>query len=319
MLGAFAGFLLLAATHGGDLSAASGASARPEPCLPRPAGPERNAAVQAGAIGPWDRIRRRETVDFCSRLARAQIQLLARPQAALATARDLGKAWPGRPEPWVLAARAHTRLKTYDQAWLAWQAARERGYDFRSHHALRDYAIGALMNGEAESALEAYRRLVTLSSLWPAPMDRQRLYLEAAAAALRRGPDALDEAAGYLTAVRAQATSTGLRAYVAGMDAWVAHRRGQPAAELPRVDSAEIWHFVSQVRGERAPSHWPSLSPHEAYAAASLLIERYSSSEALELWELYLEGLQQAPLDPASMGLARERLNRLHAEERRAP
>lgn len=313
MFGAPLGLLLLATAQGADLSAPLGASARPSPCLPRTSAPNDDGSPQSSTPSPWDEIRRGDLADYCKALARAHVQLLGHPEAALASARTLQRAWPGRPEPWVLEARAHTRMRVYAQAWPAWQAARERGHDFRSPYALREYAIAAAMNGHAELALDSYRRLVTLVSLWPEPRDRQRLYLEAAGAALRRGSESLEESSGYLTGVRPRATSTGLRAYVAGMDALIAHRRRQPVSEIERIDAAEIWYFVARVRDEHPPSHWPVVPPHEAYGAASLLVEKYSASEAGELWELYVRGLEKAPLDPASMALARERLSRLKA------
>lgn len=320
MFGAALGFLLLAAAHDGALTAPRAASARPAPCLPERTDPSRaDGHLRPSGAGPWDLVRRGALVDFCRELARTQVQLLSRPERVLAAARSLARAWPGRPEPWVLEARAHTRLNAYAQAWPAWQAARERGHDFRSPLVLREYALAAAMTGQREVALDSYRRLVTLVSLWPEPIERQRIYLEAASAALRRGAAGTEEAAGYLASVRPDATSTGLRAYVAGMDALVAHRRGRPASSVERVDAAEIWHFVALAREERRPKHWPMLPPHEARGAASLLVEKLSSTDATELWELYVQGLEQDELDPASMASARARLSQLRARGAHAP
>jgi tetratricopeptide (TPR) repeat protein len=320
MLGAALGLLLLAAAHDGALTAPHAASARPAPCLPeQPDASNDESRRSPSRPGPWETVRQGALADFCKELARAQVQLLGRPELALASARSLARAWPGRPEPWVLEARAHTRLNAYAQAWPAWQAARERGHDFRSPHVLRDFAIAAAMSGKADVALESYRRLVTLVSLWPEPRERHRVYLEAASAALRGGAAGTDEAAGYLASVRAETTSTGLRAYVAGMDALVAHRRGQPASKIERLEAGEIWHFVARARDEQRPKHWPVVSRHEAQGAASLLVEKLSASEATELWALYVKGLEQAAVDPASMTRARERLSRLQAQGERLP
>jgi hypothetical protein len=45
---------------------------------------------------------------------------------------------------------------------------------------------------------------------------------------------------------------------------------------------------------------------HEAFALASLLVEPYSTTEAAELWAVYMQGLDRS--DPAlqSFALARE-------------
>ena len=320
MLGAALGFLLLAAAHDGALTAAHAASSRPGPCVAsQPDASNDETRRSPSSPGPWDSVRQGALADFCRELARAQVQLLARPDVALVSARSLARAWPGRPEPWVVEARAHTRLNAYAQAWPAWQAARERGHDLRSPRVLREYAIAAAMSGQTDIALESYRRLVTLVSLWPEPRERQRVYLEAAGAALRRGAAGTDEAAGYLASVRSETTSTGLRAYVAGMDALIAHRRGQPTSSVDRVDAGEIWHFVARARHEQRPKHWPVVPRHEAHGAASLLVEKLSALEATELWELYVQGLEQAAMDPASMTRARERLSRLRGQGERLP
>jgi hypothetical protein len=219
----------------------------------------------------------------------------------------------------VLQARAHTRLEAYPDAWAAWLGARERGYDFSSAHALRDYAIAGAMIGQNELALTSYRRLITLLGFWPDPLDQQRLYLEAGAAALRQGPAGLDEAAGYLAWARPGATTTGLRSLVAGMEALVSHRRGQPPPRVERASAAEVWYLVQQVRKERLPSYWPVVPRHEIFGAASLLVEPYSSSEAADLWELHVQGLERAGADPRWTKLARDRLTRLSARGGQAP
>jgi hypothetical protein len=97
------------------------------------------------------------------------------------------------------------------------------------------------------------------------------------------------------------------------MDALITHRRGQLGSDVERIVAAEAWYFVARVRAKAAPSHWPVVPHHEACGAASLLIEKYSLSEASELWGLYVQGLEQARADSASLALARERLARLQA------
>jgi hypothetical protein len=103
------------------------------------------------------------------------------------------------------------------------------------------------------------------------------------------------------------------------MDALIAHRRGQTTSSVDRVEAGEIWHFVARARVEQRPKHWPVAPPHEAQGAASLLVEKLSTSEATELWELYVQGLEQAATDPESMTRARERLLRLRGQGERQP
>jgi hypothetical protein len=210
------------------------------------------------------------------------------------------------------------------QSFGVWQAARsspddggrELVGDVLSAHALRDYAVAAALSGHADAAADTYRRLVSLRDAWPDPRHVQRLYLEAASASLRRTPPAFDEAAGYLSAAEAGASSTGLRAYAAGLHALLRARRGAAGSDPTWLDAPEVWHLVALARAERRPSHWPRVPHHEACALASLLVERYSSTEAAELWELYMAGLDGA--DPALLAFARARQARL-ARSGRAP
>ena len=219
----------------------------------------------------------------------------------------------------MLEARALLALGDAQQSFAAWQAARglageaarEAGADSvsahgLSAHALRDYAVAAALSGHSDAAADAYRRLVSLLAAWPDPRHVQRLYLEAASASLRRVPPGFDEAIGYLSAAEGHGTSTGLRAYAAGLHALLRARRGTPGSLPSWLDAPEVWHLVELARSERQPSYWPRVPRHEVYAVASLLVERYSSSEALELWELYLLGLDGADPDLQSFALARK-------------
>ncbi len=313
MLVAAVSVLLQVAAVSGDLSTPRSESARPTACLPVAEAASDDHASAARGETPWDRIREHALSALCLELSRAQIRLSREPALVLATAKQLARAWPSRAEPLVLEARAHAELAEHDKGWAAWQGALERGYDFRSAHALRDYALAAVFTGRGELALATYRRLVTLVGAWPDPRHRQRIYLEAAAAALRLGPGNPDEATGYLASGRNTATSTGLRAYVAGLEALVLHRRGGPMPDIERIDAAEVWHFVELVRRDAPPSHWPVVPHYEAQAAASLLVEKYSLAEAAELWTPYVEALQSAPADPSALKLALERQARLAA------
>jgi hypothetical protein len=109
-----------------------------------------------------------------------------------------------------------------------------------------------------------------------------------------------------------------LRAYVAGLSAVLAWRRGGVATELEPLDGAEVWFFVARVRSELRPGHFPVVPRHEASAAASFLVEAYAATDAAELWQDYVQGLERAAADPDLLALARTRLSRLLASGARA-
>jgi hypothetical protein len=316
MGGAAASLLLLMAAEASDLTLPFGESSRPRLCAPNAA---RDAAERARGAGPWDRVRHQRTVELCLGLARAQIRLARAPADVIAAARQLAREWPGRPEPRVLEARALLRSGDAAASWDAWQAARALGFDASREpgmdpapaHAVRDYAVAAVATGHWEIAATLYRRLISLLDAWPDPRHVQRMYLEAAMVALRRGPAQADEAAGYLSAAESSTTSTGLRAYAAGLRAFLDALRGAGTPDANRLDAAEVWHFAAQAQADQLPSYWPAVPRHEAYALASLLVERYSTSEAAELWDRYVAGLDASAVDPAVSSFARDRKARL--------
>lgn len=316
MGGAAAGWLLLMAAESSDLRLPSAESSRPRLCSPAPI-----AGSEAERRGPWDRVREQPFESLCLGLARAQIRLVRDPAAALELARQLVREWPSRPEPRVLEARALAARAEYAASWSSWQAAAERGQSLGrepraeplSAHALRDYALSAALTGRTEVASGVYRRLVSLLDAWPDPRHVQRLYLEAAATALRRGSAHLDEAIGYLLGAQASARSTSLRAYTAGMLALVRAQRSGKSPEPTPMDAPEAWFFVELARSEKQPSYWPVLPPHEVYAVASVLIERYAETDASELWDAYVVGLEQSGVEAPLLGFARERQARLRA------
>lgn len=314
MAGAMAGWLLLLAAEASDLTLPHGEASRPRLCAPT--APATSVAAPLGAQGPsaWDRVRLQPVGALCVALARAQIRLPRDPGAALAAARKLASDWPDRPEPRVLEARALLAAGDAAQSHQVWQTVRqlaaatglELGPGLLSAHALRDYAVAAALSGHAAVAADTYRRLVSLLEAWPDPRQVQRLYLEAASAALRREPPAFDEAMGYLAAAEGQARSTGLRAYAAGSTALAKARRGAAGNAPSWLDAPEVWHLVALARAEKRPSYWPQVPRHEPYALASLLVEPYSTTEAAELWGLYLAGLRGADAALQSYALARK-------------
>jgi hypothetical protein len=317
MGGAAAGWMLMLVAEAGGLTLPYGEASRPRLCAPKAAALSGEPAPGARDASPWDRVRQQPVGALCLGLARAQVRLARDPSSALAAARQLSTDWPGRPEPRVLAARALLALGNAAESFKAWQearqllgdAGRDLGADVLSAHALRDYAVAAALSGRADVAADTYRHLVSLLDAWPDPRHVQRLYLEAASASLRRASPAFDEAMGYLSAAEAGARSTGLRAYAAGLHALLLARRGAAGSDPSRLEAPEVWHLVELARAEQRPSYWPRVPRHEAYALASLLVERYSSTEATELWKLYVEGLDGA--DAALLAFARARLARL--------
>jgi hypothetical protein len=316
MGGAAASWWLLMAAELGGFGLPSGESSRPRICSPISAPVTADVAARRG---PWDRVREQPFEGLCLGLSRAQIRLSRDPAAALELARRLVHDWPSRFEPRVLEARALVARAEYPASWLSWQAAAERGLSLgrepgaepASAFALRDYALSAALTGHAEFASGAYRRLVSLLDAWPDPRHVQRLYLEAAAASLRRGAAHVDEAIGYLLGAQASARSTSLRAYTAGMLALVRAQRSGKSPEPAPLDAPEAWLFLERARGEKLPSYWPVLPRHELAAVASVLIEPYSQAEASEMWDGYVTGLERGPAEATLLAFARERQQRL--------
>jgi len=306
--------LLVATALSVDLSTAAKLGGRSSFCVPPP-----TQSGESTAPGAWDQVREQGRLQLCRRLARAQLALGAQPELALQLAKELERELPERAEPRVITAQAQTRARAFADAWLSWQVARPRGDEPLAAHALRDYAICAAMTGHTGAALTSYRRLLPLLEAWPDPVDQQAIYLEASVAAMQRGPEGLEEAAGELAAARARATSTGLRAVAAGLSALLAVRRGGAAGAEGRLDAAEVWHFVDSVQKNRWPARWPVLPPYELWGAAALLVEPYSDTRSAELWQRHAAGLEHAGAPARWRALAAERLGRAKAAVRSAP
>lgn len=293
--------LLLEAARGADLSAAASASSRPPLCAP-----------SGAPSSAWDVLRTPDLDQFCLELAQGSVRLATDPTGVKKGARKLAQSWPGRPEPWLLLARAGVQLGEYAEAFRSFGEAQQRGQDLNGPGgALHPYAIAAAMTGHWEIALASYRRLIPLASLWPDPLQAQRAYLEAAVAALALGPDTLAEARGYVAMAKAQATSSGLRAFAAGLEALIGERQGQPPVNAEGIADGEVWHLARRVQSEQLPESWPVVPRHVILAAASLLIEPHSAHEALQLWDAYVQGLAHARTSAPIEARARERLRGL--------
>jgi tetratricopeptide (TPR) repeat protein len=303
--------LLVGTALSGDLSTAAKLSSRPRWCAPAVA-----RAGESSAPDAWDQVREQGRQQLCRRLARAELALGNNPELALKLGAELAHDLPDRAEPLVLEAQAQTRLRAFGDAWPLWEAALQHGAEPLSAHALRDYAVSAALTGHSEAALAAYRRLLPLLQAWSDPIDQQAIYLEAAVAAMQRGPDGLEEATGQLAAARARASSTGLRALSVGLSALAAARRAQPSDSESRLDAPEVWHFVETVQSGRLPGRWPALPPHELFGAAALLVEPYSDTAAAELWTRHAAGLEQAGAPAPWRGLAAEQLKHIGSSPR---
>lgn len=305
---------LIGTALSGDLSTAAKLSSRPRWCAPPSA-----RAGEPSAPDAWDQVREQGRQQLCRRLARAELALGSNPELALKLGAELAHDLPDRAEPLVLEAQAQTRRRAFGEAWTLWEAAKQHGAEPLSAHALRDYAVSAGLTGHSEAALAAYRRLLPLLQAWPDALDQQAIYLEAAVAAMQRGPDGLEEATGQLAAARARASSTGLRALSVGLSALAAARRAQASDSESRLDAAEVWHFVATVQSGRFPGRWPALPPHELFGAAALLVEPYSDSAASDLWARHAAGLEQAGAPEPWRALAAAHLKRTSSSQRSLP
>jgi hypothetical protein len=180
--------------------------------------------------------------------------------------------------------------------------------------AMRDYAVAATLGGHSAIALSTYRQLVTLVTLWPSAVDRRRLYIEAAAAALAQGSQGAAEASGYLAEARQGAFSVRLRAIVAGLEALAQRMGGAAGADgLSPIDSAEAWRLIDRLRQSQRPDSWPAMGPI-AHAAAAIAIEPFSAAEAAELWQTYLTWLEANQPDTKWLEQARQHLTALTRE-----
>jgi hypothetical protein len=289
-------------------------SVRPSLCRDKDSAPEPHRRSEL-----WDRARLRAVDELCRGLARANAELDREPSSSLRVGLELARAWPGRPEPQALTARALTRLGRHADAWLAFEAAQARGHVNKPDRALRDYAVAAALTGHHDAALDAYRRLITLGALWPDPTERHAVYLEAALAALRAPAGTPADAASYVARVRSEGASTGLGTYAAAVALLIAERQGRSTRAADGPDSPEIWHFLEQLRSSEPARHWPRVFAHEPLGAAALAIEPFSEAEAAELWSAYVKGLNALPGAAEWKQRALERLRRLEGQGSGAP
>ena len=207
-----------------DLATLAQGSPRPRECRGAGAG----SAPGASEGGLWSRLRESDAQRYCELLARGYARLRSTPKDALLAARAAEGRAGARPAVRVLSGRALLRLDQADSAFEQFQLAESAdGSAFADPKALHDYARAASLAGKLETALRAYRSLVSRVALLDDPRERVFCQIEAASHVLAAGASA-DEALGYLAQVRKQ--SFGLGSWIEGLRAIAIQRsnRAEP-------------------------------------------------------------------------------------------
>jgi tetratricopeptide (TPR) repeat protein len=283
--------LAAGARAGAPLAAAAVASPRPPECSP--------SAPRGGAERVWDRARAPGLASYCSALARGYARLRRTPEAALQAAAAAARILPNQVAPQVLEARALVALGRYAEAWERFSGARSRARrELEVPAALHDFAIAASATGHAAEALAAYRALVPRAGLLD-EARRVRVLLEASVTTMATGPQALDEAIGYLNEARRRSVHPGLEPLVLGALALALDRQGHsqqargllaettlPEALLPGEGEA------GSARAAKVPlrNNLPMLPAVERDALSAILLERLNPEEARERWKAFLGG-----------------------------
>jgi hypothetical protein len=308
--------LLLLSSGVADLTSEAAGSGRPRACPalsflplgprspgavslpPGPRSPSGLEAAQAGSDRPaqaiWQRAGQRRLARLCERLSSIQITLSSAPAEALAGAQALAAEWPDRVEPKQLVARALTRLGRHAEAWTLWAsttAASETS--LTGTRALHDYALSAAMTGHDAQALSAYRAVVTRSASSADRAYRERVLIEASAAALRVDQTDTEEALGYLAAAADDRTTPLLATCAAGLARLANVLRPGALVDVPKIEASAAWAFLREIdTPSPARSSWPSLPAHELEALAALLIAPHDAERAAQLWQRYIAGLE---------------------------
>ncbi len=265
---------------------------------------------RALAKGPslWESAREPGLALYCDRVARAQTELSAQPDAAKKAAIEAELALPGRAAPQVVLARAELALGRLDAAAQAF--ARARAIEPRSVEepgTMHDLARVLARTGQRDEALAVYRALVPRVDLLGTPDRRVSVLIEAAHLSMaaeaagtatrpsdvgKKGARAeLDEAAAYLREAR-QRPATPLAGDVLLSLALVLDRAGvreQADAALAEAQrSGDADRFRSATRTPRAPDYLAA--PEDAVALAALAAEGSDRLEAQKAWEAFLAG-----------------------------
>jgi tetratricopeptide (TPR) repeat protein len=287
---------------GTSLGAAAAASGRPKECM--------SGSRRALAKGPsiWESAREPSLALYCDRMARAQTELAAQPDAAKKAAIEAEQALPGRAAPQVVLARAELALGGLEAAAKAFERAREiEPRSVEEPGTMHDLARVLARTGKRDEALAVYRALVPRVDLLGTPDRRVSVLIEAAHLSMaaeaagtatppsdvgKKGARAqLDEAAAYLREAR-QRPATQLAGDVLLSLALVLDRAGvreQADAALAEAQrSGDADRFRSATRKPRAPDYLAA--PEDAVALAALAAEGSDRIEAQKSWEAFLAG-----------------------------
>jgi tetratricopeptide (TPR) repeat protein len=281
------------APEGGELIAFAAASPRPAEC----AGSVKSTALVGSERTLWDRARRPRLSAYCDALARGYSTLARTPADALAAAQRADKALPGRAAARVLQARAEVALGRHAAAWSHFAEARKISRrSIESPGALHDYAIAALKTDHRDEAVRAYRALAPRAGLLGDGLERQRVYLEAAAAVMTLGEAGLNEAIGYLSEARRKGSRPGFGDYILAGLALALDRSGRGeeargvAAEAGGASHLALVTAEPSAASALAPRMTPVLPAGEVHALVAILAERDEPELARERWQAFLDG-----------------------------
>jgi hypothetical protein len=277
------------APDGRELIAFAQASPRPAECAA--------VTLRGARRAVWERAREPRLVIYCDALASGYSALARAPAQALAAARKAQTALPGRAAAIVLEARALVALGKSSEAWPRFVLARKSSRrSAESPGALHDLAVAALQSGHKDEAVRAFRALAPRAGLLGDGYQKQRVYVEAAAVVMTLGPDALNEASGYLAEARRKGTPPGVGDWVLGLFALVLDRQGRSDEARGVVAEAGGAWFLARMTDEPGAgrplvaSAMPVVAGGEEHAIVATLAERDAPELARERWQTFLDG-----------------------------
>jgi hypothetical protein len=278
-----------AAPDGRELIAFASASPRPVECAA--------VSVRGARRAVWERARQPRLALYCDALANGYSALGRAPADALTAARKAQTTLPGRAAAIVLEARALVALGKSSEAWPRFVLARKSSRrSVESPGALHDFAVAALESGHHEEAVRAFRALAPRAGLLGDGYERQRVYVEAAAMVMTLGPEALNEASGYLAEARRKGTRPGFGDWVLGLFALVLDRQGRSEeASGVLAEAGGAW-FLARMTAERGAGRplvaraLPVLAGGEEHAIVAMLAQDDAPELARERWQTFLDG-----------------------------
>jgi len=258
------------------------ASPRPHEC--ETAGSALGAPGQRARSNVWETAREPKFAPYCDRLARGYAELPLSPDRAYEHAVAAGDLLPKQAAPWILRARASSRLGLSDRAASEFERARAlEAHALDEPAALRDWAGVLTRAGRTTEALAAYRALGPRLSLVYTVQQQASIWLEAAALASSSGPAGIDDAIAFLEEARRVPPGT-IRLRVLADLALALDRRGDH-------DRAESVGALVARRSDGVPALEGSEDGTTDFdAAIALLSESRAPRAASELWNRYLRG-----------------------------